>query len=88
MACGYRRVVLDKLLPEQRADFTEAQAMVAMMLRGRPPTLTELATLARRNTAYTLQTMDNLVALGSRALAPVHKTVTGNARRLSPRRSK
>jgi hypothetical protein len=70
------------------AFWTEAQFLGAMMLKGRPPTLAEWTTLAERNSAYALTTMETIAAAASGAVAPVHRTVTANARRLSGTRRK
>lgn len=66
----------------QTAFLTQAEHLGTMILRGRPPTLSELATLSSRNAAYVLQTMDMIVAVGGGVVAPVHARVTANARRL------
>ena len=53
-----------------------------MMFLGRAPTLTEATTLADQTANYTMGAMTAGAKLGEGALAPVHRTATGNARRL------
>jgi hypothetical protein len=61
---------------------TQMQRVALMMLGGRLPTMTEAATLASQTAEYSLGAMTAGARLGKGALAPVHRTVTGNARRL------
>jgi hypothetical protein len=60
----------------------EAQHIAAMAMRGRPPSLAEWSTLASRNATHALRMVERSVALGASAVAPIHRSATGNARRL------
>ena len=60
----------------------EAQNLTALSMRGRVPTMRELATLSGRAAAWSLCTMEAGASLGSKALAPIHRKATANARRL------
>jgi len=62
--------------------FAEAQHIASLAMRGRPPSLHEWGTLASRNAAHALRMMERGAALGASALAPIHRSATGNARRL------
>jgi hypothetical protein len=54
----------------------------AMMLRGRLPTMDEWGILASRNMAFALTSTEHAAGAPSRAMAPIHKRVTSNAKRL------
>lgn len=88
---------LNRMVPEKVAAFSESaraasgdfhalqteslaqwQAMSRIALGGRLPTLTELATLTARSTRI----LDRAANAGGKALAPVHKQATANAKRL------
>lgn len=69
----------------QGAWMAEAQHVGAMMLRGRPPTVTEMSALSSRGAAYALRSIESGAKLGRVALAPIHKTAAANARRLGRR---
>lgn len=60
----------------------EAQNLTALSMRGRMPTMSELATLSGRTTAWSLGTIEAGASLGNKALAPIHRKATANARRL------
>ena len=60
----------------------ETQHLTTMAMRGRLPTATELTALAGRTAAYSIGAVEAGAALGEKALAPVHRAATGNARRL------
>jgi hypothetical protein len=60
----------------------QMQRIGMMMLGGRIPTITETAKLAEQSMDYALGAMTASARLGKGALAPVHRTATGNARRL------
>jgi len=66
----------------QTAWATQMQRIGMMMLGGRLPTMAEAATLATQTAEYSLGAMTAGARLGKGALAPVHRTATGNARRL------
>lgn len=66
----------------QSAYFAQAQRMGALMTAGRAPTVGELSTFVARSGEYMLGAVDAGARIGKGALAPVHKTATGNARRL------
>jgi hypothetical protein len=55
------------------------QQMLGMAMSHRPPTLAEIETLTRRGNRMT----DRAVAASGKALAPIHRQATGNARRLA-----
>lgn len=57
---------------------TQAQQFGAMALKGRTPTAAEWAKIAARN----MEHVERSVALGARAVKPVHARATANARRL------
>ena len=63
----------------------EAQHVAVLAMRGRPPSLDEWSALASRNAAHALRMMERGAALGAAALAPIHRSATGNARRLRKR---
>jgi len=67
----------------QMAWMAEAQHMGALAMRGRMPTMTELATLSSRNAAFAVRSIERTASLGATALAPIHAAATGNAKRLS-----
>jgi hypothetical protein len=74
--------VMTQLVAMQVALLTEASHVGAMAMRGRPPTLAEMSELSARGTNYMLGSMERTSLLAAGALAPIHKRVTGNARRL------
>jgi hypothetical protein len=59
----------------------EAQHVAALAMRG-PPGLVQWRTLAARNAAHALHMIERGAALGASAVAPIHRSATGNARRL------
>lgn len=61
---------------------TQAQQLGAMALKGRPPTAAELSALTASNIAHGTRAIERSVALGARAVKPVHARATSNARRL------
>jgi hypothetical protein len=60
----------------------EAQHIAGLAMRGRAPSLDEWSTLASRNAAHALRMIERGAALGASAVAPIHRSATGNARRL------
>jgi hypothetical protein len=58
------------------------QHVGSMALRGRPPTIAEVADLGSRVNALALESIEAAAGLGSSMLAPVHREATSNARRL------
>lgn len=60
----------------------EAQHIAALAMRGRPPSLEEWGTLGTRNAAHMVRMVEKSVELGASAVAPIHRSATGNARRL------
>lgn len=60
----------------------QMQRVGAVMLTGRLPSMAEAATLAGQSAHYTLGAVAAGSRLGAGAIAPVHRTATGNARRL------
>jgi len=61
---------------------THMQRVAMMMLAGRLPTPGEATTLAHQSADYALGATTAAARLGKSALAPIHRTATGNARRL------
>lgn len=61
---------------------TQMQRVGMMMLGRRLPTMGEAATLGTQTAKYSLGAITAGARLGKVALAPVHRTATGNARRL------
>lgn len=61
---------------------TQMQRVSMIMLAGRMPTIGELTTLADQSTTYAIGATTAGARLGKGALTPVHRAVTGNARRL------
>jgi hypothetical protein len=53
-----------------------------MAMRGRLPTPDEFGALSSRAPAYAVGAIEQAVAMGAAALAPVHARATANARRL------
>ncbi|QJU59159.1 hypothetical protein HL653_16560 [Sphingomonas sp. AP4-R1] len=60
----------------------QMQRVGLMMLSGKVPTLSEASVLANQTADYALGAMTAGAKLGRGALAPIHRTATGNARRL------
>ncbi len=60
----------------------EAQHAAAIAMRGRAPSLDEWTSLASRNASHALRMIARGAALGASAVAPIHRSATGNARRL------
>lgn len=79
--------VMTGLIAMQAAYWEQARRVSAMMMSGRMPSVPEAAAFARQTNDYALGSIDAGARMARRALAPVHKTATGNARRLSRRRS-
>jgi len=67
---------------------TQMQRVGLMMLSGKIPTLTEASTLASQTAEYALGAVTAGAKLGNGALAPIHRTATGNARRLKRAKSR
>lgn len=72
----------------QAAWATQMQRVGAMMLMGRMPTMGEASRLMSQSTDYAIGAMTAGAKLGRGALAPVHRTATGNARRLKRTKAK
>lgn len=60
----------------------EAHGLTTQAMRGRVPTIGEMAALSDRSAAYSLGAIEAGARLGGKALAPIHRTATSNARRL------
>ncbi|WP_404713801.1 hypothetical protein [Sphingomonas sp. MMS24-J13] len=60
----------------------EAQNLTSLSMRGRVPTIGELAALSDRAAAWSLGTVEAGALLGYDAVAPIHRKATANARRL------
>jgi hypothetical protein len=74
-----------ELVSMQAAWIGEMQNLWTMALRGRAPTLAEMSALATRSSAYAVRSTERAARLGEVGLAPIHKQVTANARRLRKR---
>lgn len=77
--------VVSQCLSMQTALFHEMQNMAAMMMQARLPTPRDLGALSARGSAYAVGAVEQAVAMGDAALAPIHSGVTANARRLRGR---
>jgi ABC-type taurine transport system substrate-binding protein len=66
----------------------QMQRVGMMMLAGRMPSAGEVATLANQSANYAIGAMTAGARMGKGALAPVHRTATGNARRLRRTRTR
>jgi hypothetical protein len=66
----------------QSAWLGHVQHLGVMAMRGRPPTISEMAELGDSMAKLTLRSVEGTARLGSTALAPVHRKATANARRL------
>jgi ABC-type taurine transport system substrate-binding protein len=62
---------------------SQMQRVGLMMLSGKAPTLSEASLLVNQTAEYALGAMTAGAKLGKGALAPIHHTATGNARRLN-----
>ena len=60
----------------------ETQNLASVSTRQRMPTLSELTSLSNRTAAYSLAAMEAGAGLSKKALAPIHRKATANARRL------
>jgi hypothetical protein len=58
------------------------QHLGVMAMRGRPPTVTELADLGQRGAILALRSVEAGAKLGSASLAPIRGQVRANVRRL------
>ncbi|TZG27646.1 hypothetical protein [Sphingomonas montanisoli] len=72
----------------QAAWATQMQRVGEMMLLGRMPTIGEASRLMTQSADYAVGAMTAGAKLGRGALAPVHRTATGNARRLKRAKAK
>lgn len=75
-----------ELVEMQLAWMGEMQNLWTMALRGRAPTLAEMSALATRSSAYAVRSTERAARLAEVGLAPVHRQVTANARRLRKRK--
>ncbi len=66
----------------QSACMAEMQHMGAIVLQGRPPSITELLALWQRNAAFGLRVFERANAINDKGLRPIHATATANAKRL------
>lgn len=64
----------------------QAQEIGALWLRGRPPTLFELADLSERSSMHALHALETGARMSHEVVAPLHKAATGNAKRLRKKR--
>lgn len=70
----------------QAAFMTEAQHLGGLMMRGRAPSIAELAELSSRGLSYAVHSIERAARFGSLGLSPVHAAATANARRLKRRK--
>ncbi|MEO5866001.1 MAG: hypothetical protein ABIS14_07715 [Sphingomonas sp.] len=78
--------VVDAWFTMQAEHAAQAKRVGAMMLRGRPPTLSEVSVLASQSSMYALRVFEKGARGGRDALAPVRKAAGANAKRLGKRR--
>jgi len=71
------------LLDGQSAWMTYMQHLSAMTMRGRPPTMTEMADLGDRSALLMVRSLESVAKLASVSLAPVRRQVNANVRRLN-----
>jgi ABC-type taurine transport system substrate-binding protein len=82
------QTVMRDTMTMQSAWATQMQRVGMMMLAGRVPTFAEATRLATQSADYAVGAMTAGARLGKGALAPVHRTATGNARRLKRTKSR
>lgn len=70
----------------QTAWMKHFQHLGIMAMRGRLPTLAEIGDLGERNATLMLQSIEATAKLGAASLAPVHRQVATNVRRLGTKR--
>ena len=80
--------VLTVLIGMQAAYWGQLLRIGTMLASGRMAMPGELSRLASSNDSYALGALDAGARLGKVAIAPIHRTVTGNARRLGRRTRK
>lgn len=73
---------IDALMALQAEYVAQAQDIGAMWLRGRPPTLFELAALSERSSMHALSALETGAKMSRDVVAPLHEAATGNATRL------
>jgi hypothetical protein len=73
---------LSALFALQAGYVAQAQEVGAMLLRGRPLTLGEMAELSERTSMHALHALETSAKMGRDVVAPLHKAATGNAKRL------
>eukprot|EP01037_Dinobryon_pediforme_P037573 gene37573-45117_t len=73
---------MQALMALQAGYVAPAQELGALSLRGRPPTLFELAALSERSSMHALSALETGAKMGRDVVAPLHKAATGNAKRL------
>lgn len=79
--------MISELWSMQAASMAEGQHLAALMMRGRPLTLSELTALSGRSLDHGVRTVERAARLGSRGLVPVHAAATANARRLKRKKT-
>ena len=77
-----------ELVSMQAAWMDEMQHLWTMTLRGRAPTITEMQALATRSSAYVVRSTERGARLAEVGLAPIHRRVAANARRLRKRKAR
>lgn len=70
----------------QAACIEQVGEVSAVLLRGRPPTLAELADLSSRSTMHGLRALETGSRMGRDVVRPVHRAATANAKRLRKQR--
>lgn len=75
-------VILSAWVAGHSAWMRQMQDIGTMVMRGRPPTLAELAEHGSRSVTFALGSVDAGARLGRDSLAPLHRGATANARRL------
>ena len=70
----------------QTAWMKHFQYLGTMAMRGRLPTVAEIGDLGERSTTLMLQSIEATARIGAASLAPVHRQVATNVRRLGAKR--
>ena len=76
------RAITRDSLAMHHAWTVQMQRVGLMMMSGKLPTLPEASALATQTTEYALGAISATARLSRGALSPLHRTATGNARRL------
>jgi hypothetical protein len=73
-------------LVSMQADWmAEMQHLWGVAMKGRAPTPAEMSALANRGSAYAVRSTERMARMAEAGLAPVHRQVSANAKRLRKR---